>query len=457
MSSSLLFCASILLLIIILKESSAQCTTFQFTVQPPAELDCNPFDTVPGTPVWRLRTRCTAERLNGTQSFDVNWFHRKRTGEIENLSRPETWSATSNIEDVYFGNQLTNRPYTEDMLGEYWCQVVVQNQVLLGMSNVFTINDPYSYDVERCIGTKSVSETLCADNPPQVSVSSSALDLNPSSSTGITFLTISPTLSQDVPHSSSVTTSSSMTSMSLASVESSEITSVLISPISDNLVSTTSTKTLKSSSSTNSNGAMTSPLSTPSTTVAMVSPSSTVNNNISTGAIVMSTITSSTPTVSTATAKDNSMLLIVSAAAIVMLLLIIILLVVIIVLISTKPKQRREVPGKYHEDTQNEYFNRMSVRDSRRNLLTRETLSPKSPQRSTVNDNFSTIDESPNAHIYDDMLECSAEPSPKFITLSRSLNPPPHPYDDVSFSYSHNTSPIPPPPQFRTSFVYGKK
>lgn len=100
-------------------------------------------------------------------------------------------------------------------------------------------------------------------------------------------------------------------------------------------------------------------------------------------------------------------------------------------------------------------------------------MSPKSTQRSTVNDNFSTIDELPNVPIYDDMLEFSAEPSPKFITLSRSLNPPPHPYDEVSFLYSHNTSPIPPPPQFRTSkeksvilsidlcpvlgFVYGKK
>ena len=335
----------------------AQCTTFQFTVQPPTILDCNPFDTVPGTPVWRLRTRCTVERLNGTQSFDVNWFHRKRTGEIENLSRPEIWSEPAlNEEEVYFGGQLTNRPYTENMLGEYWCQVVVENQVLLGISNVFTINDPYSYDADRCIGIKSVPKTLCADNPPQVSVSSSTLDLHPSSSNGITLLTISPTSSQHVAYSSPVTTISSITSVPLASVESSKIISVLTPPISDNLGSTTSTKILKSSST--GTTMMTSPLSTPSTTAAMVSPSSTVNNNIpldapsstvnnnvSKNAIVMSTLTSSTPTVSSATASDNTMLLTVSAAAIVMLLLIIILLVVIIVLISTKPRQRREIPG----------------------------------------------------------------------------------------------------------------
>lgn len=89
-------------------------------------------------------------------------------------------------------------------------------------------------------------------------------------------------------------------------------------------------------------------------------------------------------------------------------------------------------------------------RSSRHKLLPSEVTAPTNPQRSVLTHNISTISESPSAHIYDEMIECSVESSPAHLT--RSINhQPAHPYDEVTLSYSHNTVPIPPPLQFRSS------
>jgi hypothetical protein len=148
-----------------------QCSTFQFIEQPPQEFDCNPFDPlVAPTPVWRLTTSCTAERISGSQTFDVHWFHKNSTGEIRDLRRPEFWIPGETREEVRFGDHLVNDPFIPDMIGEYWCQVIVTDQtpnVLLGISNVFTIRDVASYgSTKRCTGRQIVTETKCADQAP---------------------------------------------------------------------------------------------------------------------------------------------------------------------------------------------------------------------------------------------------------------------------------------------------
>lgn len=224
---------------------------------------------------------------------------------MENLARPDSWTGTDTEEEAYFGGHLTNRPYNVDMLGEYWCQVIdVTNQEHLGISNVFTINDPHSYSVGRCTRVQEVTETLCADSPPLIS--SSISEMSPSSSVGLINPSKSQTLMNELTTHFSMSPSDAIITSSVmivASIKSSD--SITSSLVNDNrFTSTEIGETLFMSSS-----------------------------------ISVST----TPGSVSVKPNDNGMLLVVSAAAIVMLLLIIILLITIIVLINTKPRQRRKL------------------------------------------------------------------------------------------------------------------
>lgn len=144
----------------------AQCSNFHFVLEPPTKLPCNPFDTKPLTPVWCLKTVCKATRLNGSRLFDVHWLHRKTNGEVEDLGRPEVWTSSDYEEEVYFGAHWMNYPYNKDMLGEYWCQIIVTSERpnrYLDMSNVFTIEQPESYTTPKCSEIIQVSnDTLCS-------------------------------------------------------------------------------------------------------------------------------------------------------------------------------------------------------------------------------------------------------------------------------------------------------
>ena len=174
-------------------------------------MGCNPFDTAISTPVWRLRTLCIAERISGSTSFDVNWFQRKTTREIINHGRPEIWTNSDTREEVYFGNQMINDPFNENMLGEYWCQVIDTSQqphVMLGISDILVIEEPNSYTESRCTTVQSVIKTTCADQPPN-----STSSVTSTTTTPILFAT--STVTTPI---SSATTSTTTTSIMTVSV-----------------------------------------------------------------------------------------------------------------------------------------------------------------------------------------------------------------------------------------------
>lgn len=312
----------------------AQCNTFRFTVQPPTTLDCNPFDTVPSPPVWRLRTSCTAERLSGTQSFDVNWFHRKRTGEIENLSRPEMWTYSDTQEQVYFGSQWTNRPYDMDMLGDYWCQVIVTSQqpnLFLGISNIITIDEYSAYNTRRCTEVKIVTETLCADQPPTIEPS-----VTTTSNTMSSKLPISISLISTSPLTSTFNTGlSSSASLLILSPEGPQISSSDLSSIPHTPM--ISHSTISSVLSPLPQLTMTRSSSTSLTITEQLDMVASISLNVSPSPNDVMNIIN--------TIGNDSLLLIASIAAIAMLILIIILLTIIAILAYTKPQQRRKPPA----------------------------------------------------------------------------------------------------------------
>ena len=148
---------------------SGQCTTFQFIRQPPANLNCNPFDTEVNPAVWRLSVLCTAERLSGSDEFEVHWFQRYINNTIENLGTPEFYSSGITFATSYFGRQLINHGFSDDLLGDYWCQVIVNGMPTGVYSDGFTILRPEEYDDQ--LNTCSVAlfnnvVSVCEDQPP---------------------------------------------------------------------------------------------------------------------------------------------------------------------------------------------------------------------------------------------------------------------------------------------------
>ena len=139
---------------------------FQFTSQPPTELNCNPYDVKVDPAVWRLRVSCDVQRISGTDQFDIHWFHKNNENETVDFGRGEVQGNTDDRERIVLGTQWINKPFNESMLGEYWCQVIVtstQPNKYLGKSDILVIHDPGDYNTTRCNGIISVPTSKCAD------------------------------------------------------------------------------------------------------------------------------------------------------------------------------------------------------------------------------------------------------------------------------------------------------
>ena len=224
---------------------------FQITEQPPSELTCNPYDTTVSEPVWRFRTVCEVQRISGSGSFEIHWFHRDLMGNIEDLKTPEYYTGNSMRKKAAFGNQWTNRVFNESMLGDYWCQVIVtstQPDTHLGRGNTFTIEEPGHYDNEllTCSGSTTVLETVCADEP---STSTTISSLITSMTTTIVTMTtgVTMTTSQNAHISSTTTTTHS--SILLPSTATNSISKTSVSIPSPSSSSSASHSTYVSSSS----------------------------------------------------------------------------------------------------------------------------------------------------------------------------------------------------------------
>ena len=226
---------------------------FQITEQPPSELTCNPYDTTVSEPVWRFRTVCEVQRISGSDSFEIHWFHRDLMGNIEDLERPDFYTGNSMGQRAAFGNQWTNQVFTESMLGDYWCQVIVtstQPDTHLGRGNTFTIEEPGYYDNEllTCSGSISVLETVCADEP-----STSTTISSPITSMTTTIVTMTTGVTMTTSTSSNIQTSATTSqSTHISSTTTTTYSSILLPSTVTNSISkiSVSIPSLSSSSST---------------------------------------------------------------------------------------------------------------------------------------------------------------------------------------------------------------
>ena len=311
--------------------------------------------------------------------------------------RPEVWTSSDTIEEVYFGNNWINQQFNTNMLGEYWCQVIVtseQPNIYLGISNVFTIDPPESYTASRCSQGVKVSETLCADfapttsTPPLLLPITSTPTISSMSSPIVeptTTTTSTPKISSNIePQISSLPTStlssieiSSQNIISMRTISSSiklfstsmNVETILpstILPTSSSiikvpsntmissltqmtsiLVATTlpiSTRQLSSNTQQSSLVSMTTIL--PTTTMLQDRPipphsSTPMISSIKPSSITRVLVPSRTPQGNERRNDESELLLTASIAAIVMLLLIIILLIVIVILVYVKPRRKR--------------------------------------------------------------------------------------------------------------------
>ena len=134
-------------------------------------LNCNPYDGA------RLVLISTAEGPS-TPSFTIIWM-RQRNGIDERLRGSQIGIMidvdTTNSEQFYFQrrtSRLTVNGLSEvDDVGDYWCQVRLQNgTVLQRKSNILTLSSEAQYQgLGRCGGSQFVDKVDCI-HPPQVTV-----------------------------------------------------------------------------------------------------------------------------------------------------------------------------------------------------------------------------------------------------------------------------------------------
>ena len=117
-------------------------------------ISCSPYDNTSSELNFRLTSACGAVN-NGSSDidcFDLSWYWRRsRDGMVENsgpgtTDKQKIGDSTRIVLSGVIG--LSDAPFSEEMLGEYWCQAVVTNrsgQYLAYKSNVLTVLRSESY------------------------------------------------------------------------------------------------------------------------------------------------------------------------------------------------------------------------------------------------------------------------------------------------------------------------
>ena len=146
-------------------------------------------------------------RINDTLgAFEVRWFHNDTQGNVVDKGQPDFYDSIDNRKRASFGDHLSNMDFTQDMLGEYWCQVVTSSDnAHYGRGNTVVVLHPdqYATEVPVCSETISVSSNSCAD--------SFSYPIKPSSSqyvTGMNSTANTPTTTSVSEYTTIATTSS---------------------------------------------------------------------------------------------------------------------------------------------------------------------------------------------------------------------------------------------------------
>lgn len=150
------------------------CSSFTYTSHPPSPLPCKPYSNGP-SPVWTLKTTCVVKRnTTDTTSFEIHWIHRNADGVEKDLGIPTFNYFFPNVPQFGIGGpRWTSTEFTEDMVGQYWCQAFFYDGTALPVySNAINVLRPEEYDsqIPVCPSGTSVhvnESDLCNDEPPQ--------------------------------------------------------------------------------------------------------------------------------------------------------------------------------------------------------------------------------------------------------------------------------------------------
>lgn len=174
------------ILILISITVNANCLYYQFKVQPPPSLNCNPYIT-PFLEILNLKIPCEVESLqsdddNNVGTFDVHWIKREFDGDVTDLGRGRIISHSND----YISTELTFTHLVLDdfslkLSGDYWCQVINTTSVpytYLGTSNIMRVLSLEMFlnaddgPEGSCRGTKSDDTDTCADTPSKEAIDS---------------------------------------------------------------------------------------------------------------------------------------------------------------------------------------------------------------------------------------------------------------------------------------------
>ena len=102
--------------------------------------------------------------------YEINWFQKDQNNDIIDHGRSHLSHKTGTVEMVEFGRGWYGQNFTNDMLGDFWCQVKLTDReppVYLSKSNVLTVREPnyYNSSLPPCPGLLFVKQTQCLTIP----------------------------------------------------------------------------------------------------------------------------------------------------------------------------------------------------------------------------------------------------------------------------------------------------
>ena len=136
--------------------------------------------------LWKIQMECRIVipmAYRNVSSYTIIWCHRDIQGSIGTQSATLNSIIGNRIKSV-IGNGWVNKPFSESMLGEYWCQVMnTDNTNMYGISNVVIIHHPecYNMSLDRCMEIRHIMSDKCADSFRSVTNTISICSLVPSS------------------------------------------------------------------------------------------------------------------------------------------------------------------------------------------------------------------------------------------------------------------------------------
>lgn len=134
---------SLIYLLLLFKGDGCQ---LRYAEEPPSQLNCRPFN---NATKWRLRLACEVRTIDTSLPYTVHWFQRN----IHNIiihHHDVARQKSSTVERVIFGGDWIDDSFTDEMIGDYWCQAIpsYNESIQLTKSTVLAIRNISYYNTQ---------------------------------------------------------------------------------------------------------------------------------------------------------------------------------------------------------------------------------------------------------------------------------------------------------------------